>query len=45
MIEALKMRPGEIFPASGEIILNESIFERAEGKFMAKKVTVYSQPG
>jgi hypothetical protein len=39
------MIPGEIFSASGEIVLSESIFRRAEGKFMAKKVTVYSQPG
>jgi hypothetical protein len=34
------MISGEIFAASGEIAVRT-----AEGMFMAKKVTVYSQPG
>jgi len=38
------MIPGEIFAASGDCS-EQSIFEQQKGCSMAKKVTVYSQPG
>jgi hypothetical protein len=44
MIEALKMRPGEISSTRRDY-LERVYLRRAEGKFMAKKVTVYSQQG
>jgi hypothetical protein len=39
------MIPVALFAAFGQIVLNSQMFEQAERMVMAKKVTVYSQPG